>query len=182
MRTVLSHDAVAYLVVRVDRQAGTMSVCDRTSVTCFCVGTSKTPIVPVAVPTNSLRPSREASTDVTKPSCSASSTWLAKSSGHTRSLWSSEAVTANPGEISTALIGASWSWYTYSSLRDEMSTWKTLPDDETSMRRSASCGPPPPEVAASIARSRNISPSWCCSPGAHTCSFPRRSRQYRMFS
>ena len=58
-------------------------------------------------------------------------------------------MTANPGEISTALIGASWSWYTYSSLRDEMSTWKTFPDDdETSMRRSAfPCGPPPPEVA-----------------------------------
>ena len=75
MRTVPSHDAVAYSsLCGSTAKPYTMSVCDRTSVTCFCVGTSKTPIVPVAVPTNSLRPSREASTDVTGPSCSASST------------------------------------------------------------------------------------------------------------
>ena len=75
MRTVPSHDAVAYSsLCGSTARPYTMSVCERTSVTCFCVGTSKTPIVPVAVPTNSLRPSREASTDVTGPSCSASST------------------------------------------------------------------------------------------------------------
>ena len=88
------------------------------------------------------------------------------------------------------LIGASCSWKTYSRLRVLTSTWKSLPDElPTSMRRcSRPCSPPPPARAASMATSRNISPSWCCSGMPHTCSLRPwpplrwRSRQKRTFS